>query len=75
MNDIKIEYNDLVLPDLKLPDPCPIKVEFRDNQVFLCVGQRDWQWHADGRFIGCSTDVSESGMEMPPEGPPTVIPS
>ena len=75
MKDIKVEYSDILLPTLELPDPCKIRVEVRDDQVFLYVGQRDWQWHVDGRWIGCGTDVSVTGMEMPSAGPPTEVPS
>ncbi len=50
------QHNDLILPMLELPDPCPIKIEIRDNYLFLYVGARDWQWDTKtGELIGCGT--------------------
>jgi len=54
----KFETEDLILPYLNLPDPCPIKVEIRDNSLFLCVGPRDWQWDFDDEtWVGCGTSL------------------
>ena len=56
MKDKRFEINDIVLPSLELPDPCPIKIEIRDGSIYLYVGQRDFQWDLkDEEFVGCGT--------------------
>ncbi|KKN88135.1 hypothetical protein LCGC14_0252070 [marine sediment metagenome] len=58
----KFEMMDLILPTLDLPDPCSIKIEIRDDSVFLYIGARDWQWDfGDERLVGCGTTVSPQG--------------
>ncbi len=50
--------DDLVLPNLQLPKPCPVTIEITANSVFLCVGQRDWQWNRkDGTLEGAGTSI------------------
>ncbi|KKM21678.1 hypothetical protein LCGC14_1633080 [marine sediment metagenome] len=52
------KIDDLILPNLSLPDPCPVKIEIRDGSLFLQIGQRDWQWDfEDEKFVGCGTDL------------------
>jgi len=54
----KFEMQDLILPTLDLPDPCPVRVEIRDDSLFLYVGARDWQWDfEDETFVGCGTKL------------------
>ncbi len=54
----KFEAEDLILPDLDLPDPCPVRVEIRDDCLFLYIGARDWQWDfEDEHLVGCGTAV------------------
>jgi hypothetical protein len=49
---------DLILPMLKLPNPCPVMIEISDDNVVLVVGQRDWAWNRKtGKLIGCGTGV------------------
>ena len=55
---------DLILPILKLPDPCPIKIVVTDKDVQLFVGPRDWQWERiTGRFIGAGTSTCKAQIE------------
>jgi len=56
-----MEYktNDLVLPIINLPNPCPIKIIIDDKYVKLYVGQRDWQWLLDGNLMGAGTIICE----------------
>jgi len=57
----KYKIEDIILPDLNLPDPCPIKIEIRDSSVFLYIGPRDWQWDfEDESFVGCGTCVIQT---------------
>lgn len=59
MKEFKI--NDLVLPDLALPDPCPVRIKITDKYIFLFVGQRDWQWRLnDGSLVGTGTGLCQS---------------
>ncbi len=52
------KIDDLILPNLSLPDPCPVKIEIRDDSLFLQIGQRDWQWDfEDEKLVGCGTDL------------------
>ena len=64
-----MEYikNDLLLPTLHLPDPCPIKIVVDDKYVRLFIGTRDWQWTLAGEFVG--SGISLYGA-IPAEGPP-----
>jgi len=58
----KFEMQDLILPVLDLPDPCPIRIEIRDDSLFLYVGARDWQWDfEDESLVGCGTRLMEEG--------------
>jgi len=53
--------NDLVMPILKFPDPCPVRIEITDEFVYLFVGQRDWQWRvSDGSLVGSGCGLCES---------------
>lgn len=48
--------DDLILPHLNLPDPCPIKIEIRNDSIVLYVGSRDWEWDLEeGSLMGCGT--------------------
>jgi len=52
------KMDDLILPHLDLPDPCPIKIEIRDGTISLHIGPRDWQWDLeDEEFVGCGTSL------------------
>ena len=52
------EHQDLILPVIKLPDPCPIRIEIKDDYVLLYIGQRDWQWDSEtGELVGCGTTL------------------
>ena len=56
-----MEYktNDLVIPILSLPDPCPIRIEITERDVLLFVGPRDWQWDKKtGKLVGSGTAVA-----------------
>ena len=56
MTNKTFKAKDLILPDLSLPDPCPIKIEIRDDSIFLFVGPRDWQWDFESeKWVGCGT--------------------
>ena len=56
MKNKTYKQEDLILPGLDLPDPCPVKIEIRDNSVFLYIGSRDWQWdYEDESLVGCGT--------------------
>lgn len=59
MPNKKYETEDLILPRLDLPDPCPVRIEIRDDSVFLYVGQRDWQWdYEDESFVAQGTTIT-----------------
>lgn len=48
------EQVDAILPILKLPIPCLVKVIITDKYVILNVGPRDWQWDIEnGTLVGC----------------------
>ena len=50
------EVDDLILANLTLTNPVPIKIEIRDDSIFLYIGQRDWQWDLKtGGLVGCGT--------------------
>jgi hypothetical protein len=54
------QHNDLVLPMLELPNPCPVELTIDDDYVCLREGPRDWQWSAaDSEFLSCGTMMSE----------------
>ena len=56
----KFEAKDLILKHLDLPDPCPIRVEIRDDSLFLYIGARDWQWDfEDETLVGCGIKTGE----------------
>jgi len=56
IGDRAFEIHDLVLPTLDLPDPCPVRIEIRDDSIFLYIGDRDWQWDfEDKHLVGCGT--------------------
>ncbi len=59
--------DDLVLSKLKLPDPCPVRIEIRNECVYLHVGPRDWQWRlSDASFVGSGCGLSCKNQENPP---------
>lgn len=66
MKEITLKIEDIMLPSLTLPDPCSVRIEIRDDykgrsNLFLYVGQRDWQWDLEtGEWIG-------SGVNLLPE--------
>ena len=52
----EFKQNDLILPMLKLPNPCPVRITLDEKYLRLFVGQRDWQWNLeDGHLVGCGT--------------------
>lgn len=54
------ETNDLVLPMLELPDPCPVKIKITEKDVCLYIGQRDFQWDKEtGEWVGQGTRLAE----------------
>ena len=56
MSNKRYELKDSILPILDLPDPCPIKIEIKNDSVYLHIGPRDWQWDfEDEKFVGCGT--------------------
>lgn len=60
----KFEIKDLILPTLDLPDPCPIKIEIRDDSLLLYIGARDWQWDfEDATLVGCGTRLEAAEDE------------
>ena len=59
MPDKSFKVEDQVLPTLDLPNPCPIRIEIRDDCIFLYVGVRDWQWDFDDeQWVGSGTRLS-----------------
>ena len=47
---------DLILPDIQLPKPCPIVISITKNVVSVQIGQRDCNWDTvSGELIGCGT--------------------
>ena len=53
------KLEDTILPNLNLPDPCPIEIRITDDSVLLFVGRRDFQWDKEtGEWIGSGTDLS-----------------
>jgi hypothetical protein len=52
---------DMILPDLQLPKPCPIRIEIDNLKVSLFVGQRDFQWsRITGEHIASGTMLEKS---------------
>ena len=50
---------DNILPDLELPDPCPIRITITETDVCLYIGPRDFQWNKETEeWIGSGTDLS-----------------
>jgi cytochrome c1 len=55
------KQNDLILPHLNLPYPCPIRIVVTENRkgegyISLFVGQRDWEWNRKtGKFVASGT--------------------
>jgi len=55
------ETEDLVLPMLDLPNPCPIKIKMTGKDVCLYIGQRDFQWDKETcEWIGQGTRLEEN---------------
>jgi len=49
---------DLFLPDIQLPKPCPIVISITKNIVSVQIGPRDCNWDtASGELIGCGTSL------------------
>ena len=52
------KHQDLVLPIIKLPDPCPIRIEIKHSRIHLYIGLRDWEWDFQTQeLIGCGTTL------------------
>ena len=61
---MEYEVDDLILPKLALPRPCPISIIVDDKGVRLFVGPRDWQWDKKtGKFVGCGTTLCQPTLE------------
>jgi hypothetical protein len=63
--------DDLILPRLSLPDPCPIRIDITDERISLSIGQRDWGWkrhHPDVTDAGTMLDAP-----FPEDGPPAEL--
>lgn len=44
---------DIILPDMRLQNPCPIEIEITGDKIKLRIDNRDWSWDAPtGDFIG-----------------------
>jgi len=57
--------NDLIVPSLKFPDPCPISIQIKEKDIVLHVGQRDWQWDLkDGHLVGSGCCVIPSTNDL-----------
>jgi hypothetical protein len=54
------ETQDIILPILKIPDPCPIKITTDDKYIKLFIAGRDWSWNLDGTLIGTGTCCGET---------------
>jgi len=55
------KINDLIVGALKLPDPCPVRIEITPKFIFLYVGPRDWQWNREtGTLFGSGCGVCGS---------------
>jgi len=64
------EEADSILPALKLPEPCEVRVEIHNDYVILYVGQRDWRWNRKtGMLSGCGTAFDHP---IPDESEPTL---
>lgn len=55
LETIECKTRDFVLPLLRLPFPCRIKIVIDEECVRLYVGPRDWQWDKRGKLIGKGT--------------------
>ncbi len=55
--------DDVILPCIALPNPCPIRVDIHEDRIRLFIGQRDWEW-----IRGCP-DVSACGVFHDPPIP------
>jgi hypothetical protein len=50
--------DDVILPGLALPEPCPVRIDISDDFIRLFVGQRDWQWERGSPEIcACGTSL------------------
>lgn len=55
-------YSDQILSEMKISDPCPVRIKVDEKDVRLYIGRRDWQWDREtGKFIGCGTAVETTG--------------
>jgi hypothetical protein len=61
--------DDLVLPILSLPTPCPIRIDIHEDRIRLCIGQRDWEWRRGCPYvIACGTLFIPPIEDAPEEG-------
>ena len=50
----EFNYEDIILPTLKLPNPCPINIRVEKDIISLTVGPRDWEFdRKTGEMVGC----------------------
>lgn len=53
------ETKDAVLPQLEIPNPCPIRIVIDDESVLLFIGPRDFQWDKEtGEWLGQGTTLA-----------------
>ena len=59
-------YSDQILSEMKISDPCSVRIKVDEKDVRLYVGCRDWQWDREtGKFIGCGTAVETTDSTPP----------
>ena len=67
----KFELEDHILPILRLPNPCPISIEFSDGELILNIGMRDWEWDlSTGDLVNAGTYFGPEDLrldEIPPD--------
>jgi len=57
----EIQGGDLILGQLKLSNPCKVKVVVTSEYVYLYIGPRDWQWYRNtGKLMGSGTGICGS---------------
>ena len=55
---LELSTLDMILPNLKLQRPCPIKLVLDTNKVSLFIGPRDFQWsRLTGEHIASGTMI------------------
>ena len=56
---VVFKLEDIVLPQMDLPDPCPIRIEITDDSVLLFIGRRDFQWDKETQeWLASGMDLS-----------------